>query len=127
MEKVMNCYETTFIVDTSKGDAVVDATVEKFCGLVAANAEVVDIDKWGKRRLAYAINDLTEGYYTVVTFKCDGAFCAELDRNFNIDENILRSFILKLDFEPAKKAVATEAPAEAEEVSAEAPAETTAE
>ena len=109
MEKVMNCYETTFIVDTSKGDAVVDATVEKFCGLVAANAEVVDIDKWGKRRLAYAINDLTEGYYTVVTFKCDGAFCAELD------------------FEPAKKATSTEAPAEAEEVSAEAPAETPAE
>ena len=123
MEKVMNCYETTFIVDTSKGDAVVDATVEKFCGLVAANAEVVDIDKWGKRRLAYAINDLTEGYYTVVTFKCDGKFCAELDRNFNIDENILRSFILKLEFEPVKKPVASE-PVQATE---EAPAETTAE
>jgi small subunit ribosomal protein S6 len=123
MEKVMNCYETTFIVDTSKGDAVVDATVEKFCGLVAANAEVVDIDKWGKRRLAYAINDLTEGYYTVVTFKCDGKFCAELDRHFNIDENILRSFILKLEFEPVKKPVASE-PVQATE---EAPAETTAE
>ena len=124
MEKVMNCYETTFIVDTSKGDAVVDATVEKFCDLVAANAEVVDIDKWGKRRLAYAINDLTEGYYMVVTFKCDGAFCAELSRNFNIDENILRSFVLKLEFEPVKKAAVVE---ETTTVSEEAPAETTAE
>ena len=123
MEKVKNCYETTFIVDTSNGDQVVDATVEKFCSLVAANAEIVDIDKWGKRRLAYAINDLTEGYYTVVTFKCDGKFCAELDRNFNIDENILRSFILKLEFEPVKKPVASE-PVQATE---EAPAETTAE
>jgi small subunit ribosomal protein S6 len=123
MEKVKNCYETTFIVDTSNGDQAVDATVEKFCSLIAANAEIVDIDKWGKRRLAYAINDLTEGYYTVVTFKCDGKFCAELDRNFNIDENILRSFILKLEFEPVKKPVASE-PVQATE---EAPAETTAE
>ena len=127
MEKVMNCYETTFIVDTSKGDTVVESTVEKFCGLVAANAEVVDIDKWGKRRLAYAINDLTEGYYTVVTFKCDGTFCAELERNFNIDENVLRSFVLKLDFEPVKKAAAPATETAEEAVSEEAPAETTAE
>ena len=125
MEKVVNCYEAMFIVDTSKGETVVEATTEKFLNLVAANAETVDVDKWGKRRLAYAINDLTEGYYAVVTFKCDGSFCAELDRNFNIDENILRSFILKLDFEPVKKAAAVveETAAEAVEASTEATAE----
>ena len=130
MEKALNCYETTFIVDTSKGETVVESTVEKFLSLVAANAETVDVDKWGKRRLAYAINDLTEGYYVVVTFKCDGAFCAELERNFNIDENILRSFVLKLDFEPVKKPAVEPAPEAAEateEAPAEAPAETPAE
>ncbi len=125
MEKALNCYETTFIVDTSKGETVVDATVEKFLNLVAANAETVDVDKWGKRRLAYAINDLTEGYYVVVSFKCDGSFCAELERNFNIDENILRSFVLKLEHEPVKKkaAVVEETATEAVEASTEATAE----
>lgn len=125
MENVKNCYETMFIVDTSKGDAVVESTVEKFSKLVEANAEIVDIDQWGKRRLAYPINDLNEGFYTVVTFKCDGKFCAELDRNFNIDENVLRSFILKLEHEPVKKPVVSE-PVE-ETASEEVPAETTAE
>lgn len=122
MEKAKNCYETTFIVDTSKGDTVIDSTVEKFKSLVAENAEVVDVDLWGKRRLAYPINDMSEGYYVVITFKCDGSFCAELDRNFNIDENVLRSFILKLEFEPQKRQAAVEEKAEA--VSEEVPAET---
>lgn len=125
MEKVVNCYETMFIVDTSKGETAVEATTEKFLNLVAANAETVDVDKWGKRRLAYAINDLTEGYYVVATFKCDGSFCAELERNFNIDENILRSFVLKLEHEPVKKkaAVVEETATEAVEASTEATAE----
>ena len=122
MEKAKNCYETTFIVDTSKGDTVIDSTVEKFKSLVAENAEVVDVDLWGKRRLAYPINDMSEGYYVVISFKCDGSFCAELDRNFNIDENVLRSFILKLEFEPQKRQAAVEEKAEA--VSEEVPAET---
>lgn len=125
MEKVKNCYETTIIVDTSKGDKAIESTLEKFTKLVAANAEIVDVDNWGKRRLAYAINDMTEGYYTVITFKCDGQFCAELERNFNIDENILRSLIVKLEFEPVKKPAASEETAA--ETSEEVPAETPAE
>ena len=113
MEKVINCYETTFIVDTSKGETVVESTVEKFVNLVAANAETVDVDKWGKRRLAYAINDKPEGYYVVVTFKSEPAFPAELDRIYNIDESIMRSMTIKLDYEAVKH----EQPVIAEEVS----------
>ena len=57
----------------------------------------------GKRRLAYLINDESEGYYTVVTFKTASDFPAELDRLFNIDENVMRSMTIKLDMKAIEK------------------------
>ena len=112
MEKVINSYESLFIVDVTKGDAVTDATVNKFLSLIEANAEVVDVAKWGKRRLAYPINDMPEGYYVVVTFKSAPEFPSEMDRLFNIDENIMRSMIVKLDYDAAEKKAAKLATAE---------------
>jgi small subunit ribosomal protein S6 len=100
MEKVINSYESLFIVDVTVGEEATEATVNKFLSLIEANAEVVDVAKWGKRRLAYPINDMPEGYYTVVTHKCPADFLAELDRLFNIDESIMRSMTVKLDHEP---------------------------
>ena len=125
MEKVINSYESLFIVDVSKGEAVTEAAVNKFTSLIEANAEVVDVAKWGKRRLAYPINDMNEGYYTIVTHKSPASFLAELDRLFNIDESIMRSMTVKLEFEPVatvkEEVVAEEVVAEevvAEEVAA---------
>ena len=123
MEKVINSYECLFIVDVTAGDDVTNATVNKFMSLVEANAEVVDVAKWGKRRLAYPINDMPEGYYVVVTFKSAPEFPSEMDRLFNIDESIMRSMIVKLDYDAAEKKaskVAAEAAAEAVEATAEA-------
>ena len=118
MEKINNCYETLFIADVTGGEDAVKASVEKFVNLINANAEtVIEVNEWGKRRLAYPINDMHEGYYVVVTYKSNPEFPAELERLFNIDEAILRSLTLKLDFEPTPKAaVAEEAPAAAEVV-----------
>ena len=99
-----NSYECLFIVDTANGDDAVKAKVEKFTGKIAANAEFVEVNEWGKRRLAYAINDKTEGYYVVVTFKSEPKFIAELERRFNIDETIMRYLVVKLDFDAATKA-----------------------
>ena len=125
MEKVINSYECLFIVDVTAGDAVTEATVNKFTSLVEANAEVVDVAKWGKRRLAYPINDKPEGYYTIVTFKSEPAYPAELERRFNIDEDILRYLVIKLDFEAVAKAAAPVAEVEAEaEVVVEEPVAT---
>ena len=131
MEKVINSYETMFIVDVANGEEAAKATVAKFTDIIAKNAEVVEIADWGKRRLAYLINDKPEGYYTVVTFKSEPEFPAELERLYNIDENVMRSMVIRLEYEavakavpaPAEEAVAEEAVAEAatEEV-AEAPA-----
>ena len=97
MEKVINTYENLFIVSLANGEAAAKETVNKFTTLIANNAEIVEVADWGKRRLAYAINDETEGYYTVVTFKTASDFPAELDRLFNIDENVMRSMTIKLD------------------------------
>lgn len=105
MEKVINSYETLFIVDVTGGEEATRATVTKFTDIIAKNAEVVEVADWGKRRLAYPINDMPEGYYTVVTFKSEPAFPAELERLFNIDENVMRSMVLKLDYEAVAKAV----------------------
>lgn len=113
MEKVINSYETMFIVDVEGGEAAIKTTVDKFTGLISSNAEIVEVTEWGKRRLAYAINDKPEGYYVVVTFKSEPAFPAELDRIYNIDESIMRSMTIKLDYEAVKH----EQPVIAEEVS----------
>ncbi len=113
MEKVINSYEVLFIVDVAKGDEATEATVNKFMSLIEANAEVVDVAKWGKRRLAYPINDMPEGYYVVATFKAEPAFPSELDRLFNIDEAIMRSMVIRLEYDAAEKKAAKIAAAEA--------------
>ena len=120
MENVFNCYETLFITDVSNGEEATQATVEKFVGLITANGEVLGVNKWGKRRLAYAINDMPEGYYTVVTHKCAPDFLAELDRLFNIDESIMRSMTVKLEHEPVIAPVVEEPVVEAVEEAAPA-------
>ena len=124
MEKVNNSYEGMFIVSLANGEEAAKATVSKFTGLVAANAEVVAIDDWGRRRFAYPIQDMTEGYYTVVTFKSEGAFPAEMERLMNIDESVLRSMTLRLEYEAVAKATEApeEAPVEEAPVAEEAPA-----
>ena len=131
MEKVINSYENLFIVDVTKGDEVTEATVSKFLSVIEANAEVVDVAKWGKRRLAYPINDMPEGYYVVATFKSAPEFPSELDRLFNIDETVMRSMIIKLEYDAAEKkaakiaaeAAAAEAEAVVEAAETEAPAD----
>ena len=125
MEKVINSYECLFIVDVTKGEEVTEATVNKFMSLIEANAEVVDVAKWGKRRLAYPINDMPEGYYVVATFKAEPSFPSELERLFNIDETIMRSMAIKLEYDAAAKKAEKAAKAAAA-VEAEAVEETVA-
>lgn len=120
MEKVINSYETLFIVNPSNGDDAIKATVDKFTGLVADNGTIESVNEWGKRRLAYPINDIPEGYYVVVNFKSEPAFPAELERLFNIDESIMRSVTVKLDEKKINAAKAAKAAAEAARAAAEA-------
>ena len=127
MEK-LSSYETLFIVDTQEGDAI-KAVVDKFTSLIAQNGTIESINEWGRRKLAYPINDLVEGYYVLVEFKSEPAFPAELERVFGITDGIMRSIVVKHDEKkasaktaPVETAAEAAAPAEADET-AEAPAE----
>lgn len=102
MEKVVNSYETLFIVNPTLSEDDIKATVDKFTALVAENGTVGEIDEWGKRRLAYPIDDITEGYYVLVNFTSESAFPAELERRYNIDENIMRGIVIRLETKKAK-------------------------
>ena len=102
MEKVVNSYETLFIVNSTLAEDDVKATVDKFTALIAENGTVGEIDEWGKRRLAYPIDDITEGYYVLVNFTSESSFPAELERRYNIDENIMRGIVIRLESKKAK-------------------------
>lgn len=114
MDKISS-YETLFIVDVQQGEEGVKALVDKFTGLIAANGTIESVDEWGKRKLAYPINDLTEGYYVLVNFKSAPTFPLELERVFGITDGIMRSIVIKHDEKKMAKAVvaptAEEAPA----------------
>jgi small subunit ribosomal protein S6 len=115
MEKIINSYESMLIVSLANGEEAAKATVGKFTDLIKANAEMIQVDEWGKRRLAYLIDDMSEGYYAVATFKSESDFPAELQRLMNIDESVMRVMVIKLEHEPVAKA----AEPVAEEVAAE--------
>ena len=70
------------------------ALIGKFKSLIEANGTIDSVDDWGKRRLAYPIEDETEGVYTVIKFTSEPDFPAELDRNYRITEGVLRSIIV---------------------------------
>ena len=95
MEKILSKYETMFIVDVSGGEEARAAVVEKFKSLIEANGTVESFDEWGKRRLAYPINDMNDGYYVLVNFEAEPSFVAELERIFNITEGVMRSMTIK--------------------------------
>ena len=123
MEKIINSYESMLIVSLANGEEAAKATVGKFTDLIKANAEMIQVDEWGKRRLAYLIDDMSEGYYAVATFKSESDFPAELQRLMNIDESVLRAMVIRLEYDAAVKAA--EAPAE-EVATEDAPVEAAA-
>ena len=94
-EKLIYSYETIFIIDASLEEDSIKALTEKFTALIAKNGTLESVDEWGKRRLAYEIDDKTEGYYVLANFKADGDFPKELDRQFRITDGILRTIIIR--------------------------------
>ena len=74
-----------------------DNAIEKFKALVETQGTVAAIDDWGKRRLAYPINDLNEGHYVLMTFTSAPELPAELDRVLKITEGVIRSMIICKD------------------------------
>ncbi len=93
MAKLTAKYELMVVLSVAKGEEAVQATWEKFKSLIEKNAELGEVDEWGKRKLAYPINDELDGYYIVAPFTSAPDFPAELDRILQITDGVLRSMI----------------------------------
>ena len=97
MAKITGKYEALYILDPAQGEEGIAALVEKFKAMVEAEGTLSNIDEWGKRRLAYPINDLTEGYYVLMNMETNPAFPAELERVMKITDGILRCLVIAVE------------------------------
>ena len=95
MPTVKANYEAVFIFSLTLGEEGIAAIMEKFKSLIEQNAEIGEVDEWGKRRLAYPINDENDGHYVLYNFTSGPEFPAELDRVSKITSGVLRSMIIR--------------------------------
>jgi small subunit ribosomal protein S6 len=94
---MVNKYETIFIINNEIGEEAVKGLVEKFKHLLETSAQLESIDEWGKRRLAYPINDLNDGYYVFANFSAESNFPRELERIYKITDGIIKYIVIKKD------------------------------
>jgi small subunit ribosomal protein S6 len=93
--KEMRKYETIFILHPSLDEEAVKANIEKFKGVIENGGGVVEnVDFWGKRKLAYEIKKVNDGYFTLVDFNANPELPKELDRIFRITDGVLRHIIV---------------------------------
>lgn len=112
-------YETVFILDPAIGDDRTAQEVERAKSAIeSANGEVVDIQRWGKRKLAYEIKKKREGVYTVLKFRSDGKAVFELERNLRLSEPVLRFLTVQDESPSTESKEAREAAGDAAETPA---------
>lgn len=94
----MNKYESLFVLAPTLNEEELKASVDKFKGVIENGGGVVDnVDEWGKRRLAYEINKINEGYYVLFNFTANPELPKELDRILRISDSVIRHIVVKLD------------------------------
>ena len=122
---MMNRYEMIYVIDTGLEEAARKELIEKVSSLITGNGgEIEKVDEtWGKRRLAYAINYKTEGWYVLVNFKAPADLPRELERNLQINENVLRYLVVKLEEKKSSVKPRAARPVAAPAEEAAAPAE----
>ena len=122
---MMNRYEMIYVIDTGLEETARKELIEKVYSLITGNGvEIEKVDEtWGKRRLAYAINYKTEGWYVLVNFKAPADLPRELERNLQINENVLRYLVVKLEEKKSSVKPRAARPVAAPAEEAAAPAE----
>jgi len=93
MAKLSEKYEAV-VVFSVKDEEAIPALVTKFSDLIKGQAELVSVDEWGKRKLAYPINYETDGYYVLYNFDAKPDVPAEFERVINITDGVLRSMVV---------------------------------
>ncbi len=98
VEQTGNDYELVFIVHPEVADDALDPIVNNITGYITGkNGTVVEVARWGRKKLAYPIKHLMEGNYVLVKFKLDPAANKELETNLKISERIIRYLLIKID------------------------------
>jgi len=88
-------YETTFVIDAHLQDEAIEKSVDKFLKFIEnSGGKLGLIDRWGKRRLAYEIRKKQYGFYVCARYQADGSFIQNLEREFQLDEDVLRSLTI---------------------------------
>jgi small subunit ribosomal protein S6 len=99
----LRSYEVIFIVDPALGDEGVDGAIAAASGVVTKEAgEIVEVQKWGKKRLAYEVKRRREGHYVFLRLRAPAKAVAELERHLNIAEPVLK-FLTVLTQVPRRK------------------------
>lgn len=93
----MNNYETIMIINSNLDEAATKASIEKFTALINANGKVESVEEIGKKKLAYPIQKQAEGYYVLVNFSSNPEFIDELDRVYNITDEVIKHIVVKKD------------------------------
>ena len=93
MAKTTEKYEVLYVLNPNLTEEETQAVVEQFKTLIEQNGTIDEMDEWGKRKLAYEINYLSEGYYVLVKFTSGPDFPAELDRILGITDGVIRSLV----------------------------------
>lgn len=93
MAKTSEKYEVLYVINPNLGEEDTQAVVEKFKTLIEQNGTIDAMEDWGKRKLAYEINYISEGYYVLVKFTSAPDFPAELERILRNTETVMRSLV----------------------------------
>lgn len=93
----MRNYELMFVIRPTVEEEIRDAQIETVKEIISADGEVVDVNIWGMRKLAYEIEKHAEGFYVVVQFKASVDLPKELDRRLKISDNVIRHIIINKD------------------------------
>ncbi|MHA6165189.1 30S ribosomal protein S6 [Bacillus mojavensis] len=92
----MRKYEVMYIIRPNIDDEFKKAVIERFSNVLTSNgAEITGTKDWGKRRLAYEINDFRDGFYQIVNVQADAAAVQEFDRLAKISDDIIRHIVVK--------------------------------
>lgn len=94
----MRAYELMYIINPNLTEEAINGVVEKFENLIKNNGgEITAMDRWGKRKLAYEINKMREGYYVLCNFKAEAPVAAEVERVLKITDEVVRHLIVRVD------------------------------
>ncbi|QQY79801.1 SSU ribosomal protein S6P [Keratinibaculum paraultunense] len=93
----MRKYEAVFIFMPNIEEEKRNQLLDRLKGVIESNGTITNIDEWGTRKLAYEINDQTEGYYVIINFETTPETVKELDRIAKISDSIMRHMIVRED------------------------------